>query len=59
MLEQAEGAEQHNITEAEPNELKLGEGGYIDESWLSARRWRRGVFVRRRLRNHYRRFEVI
>ena len=27
MLEQAGGAEQHNIPEAAPNELKLGEGG--------------------------------
>ena len=28
MLEQA-GEEQHNITEAAPNELKLGEGGKV------------------------------
>ena len=27
VLEQAGGAEQHSITEAAPNELKLGEGG--------------------------------
>ena len=50
-LEEAGRAEQHIITEAAPNELKLGRGAYSDESWPSARRWRRGVFVRRRLRN--------
>ena len=27
VLEEAGGVEQHNITEAAPNELKLGEGG--------------------------------
>ena len=27
VVEQAGGGEQHNITEAGPNELKLGEGG--------------------------------
>ena len=33
MLEEAGGAEQHNITEAAPNELKLGEGGQSDDIW--------------------------
>ena len=56
VLEQTGGADQHNITEAAPNELKLGEDGYSDESWLSARRWRPGVFIRRRLRSQHRRF---
>ena len=50
-LEEAGRAEQHIITEAAPNELKLGGGAYSDESWPSARRWRRGVFIKRRLRN--------
>ena len=34
---------QQSFTQAAPNELKLGEGGYSDESWPSAWRWRRGV----------------
>ena len=41
-LEVAGRAEQQIITEAAPNELKLGEGAYSDESGPSARRWRRG-----------------
>ena len=40
-LEEAGRAEQHIITEAEPNELKLREGAKSDESRPSAR-WRRG-----------------
>ena len=59
VLEPVAGAEQHNITGAAPNELKLGEGGQSDKSWPSARRWRRGAFVRRRLRNQHRRFGVL
>ena len=51
-------AEQHTITEAAPNERKLGEREYIDESWPLARQWRRRVLVRRRLRSQYRRFGV-
>ena len=47
-----------HITETAPNELKLGEGAESDESWPSARRWRRGMFVRRRLRKPHRRFGV-
>ena len=50
MFDQA-GGEQHNIVEAAPNELKLGDGGKGNESWRSARRWRREVFVWRRSRN--------
>ena len=50
------GGQQHNITEAAPNELKLGEGGRSDDSWSYARRWRREVFVRRRLRMQHRKF---
>ena len=42
VLEEAGQAEHHIITEAAPNELKLGEGAYSDESGPSARRWRRG-----------------
>ena len=34
--------EQHIITEAAPNELKLSEDAYSDESRPSARTWRRG-----------------
>ena len=41
-LEEAGRAEQHIITEVAPDELKLGEGVYSDESGPSARRWRRG-----------------
>ena len=41
-LEEAGRAEHHFITEAAPNELKLGEGAYSDESGPSARWWRRG-----------------
>ena len=38
----SEPAEQHTITEAAPNELKLAEGASSDESGPSARRWRLG-----------------
>ena len=55
MLEEAGGGVQH-ITEAAPNEVKLGEGGERDESWPSAEQRRRGVFVRRHLRKLRRRF---
>ena len=55
---QAGGAEQHSVTEAAPHELKLGEGAQSDEGWLSTGRWRRGVFVRRHLRNQHRRLGV-
>ena len=48
MLEEA-GGEQHNITQAAPNQLKLGEVASSDESWPSAGWRRRGVFVRHRL----------
>ena len=41
-LEEAGRAEQHIITEAVPNEFKLGEGPPSDESGASARWWRRG-----------------
>ena len=58
MLEQAGGAEQPNIIEAAPNELKLGEGGQSGGNWPMARRLRRGVFVRHRLRYQHRRFGV-
>ena len=37
-LKEAGRAEQHIITKAAPNELKLGEGAYSDESGPSARR---------------------
>ena len=45
MLEEA-GGEQRNITEAAPNEVKLGEGGKSDESCPWASRGRRSVLVR-------------
>ena len=41
-LEEAVRAQQHIITEAVPNELKLGEVAHSDESGPSARWWRRG-----------------
>ena len=41
-LEGAGRVEQHIITEAAQNELKLGEGASSDESGPSARRWRQG-----------------
>ena len=37
------GGKQQSCTQAAPNELKLGEGGEIGESWPSAWPWRRGV----------------
>ena len=40
-LEGAGRAEQQIITEAAPNELKLGEGAQSDKSGPSARSWRR------------------
>ena len=40
------GGRQQGFTQIAPKELKLGEGGYSDKSWPSARRRRRGVFVR-------------
>ena len=58
VLEQAGGAEQHSIAEAARNKPKRGEGGKSDKSWPSPRRWRPGVFVRRRLRNQHRRFRA-
>ena len=57
-LEEAGRTEQHIITEAAPNELKLGMGVSSDGNWPSARQWRRGVFVRRRLRSQHRGFGV-
>ena len=58
-LEEEGRAEQHIITKAASNELKLGGGAQkSDESWPSATRWRREVFVRRRWRKPYRRYGV-
>ena len=37
------GGRQQSFTQAAPNELKLGDGGFSGESWPSAWRWRRGV----------------
>ena len=58
VLEQVRGSEQHDITEAAPNKLQLGEGGRSGKRWPSARRWHRGVFVRHRLRSKHYRFGV-
>ena len=49
-LEEAGRAEQH-ITEAAPNQLKLGEGAYSDE-WAIGNVVASGVFVRRHCENH-------
>ena len=50
-LEEAERAEQHihHHRGGAKRAVKLG-GAQSDESWPSARRWRQGMFVRRRLR---------
>ena len=42
MVDEAEG-KQHSITEAAPNELKLGEDEEGEDRWPSGRRWRGGV----------------
>ena len=52
--DQADTRVAQHITKAAPSELKLGEGGKNYESWPSARRWRLGVFARRRLRQRCR-----
>ena len=31
------GGKQHNMTQAAPNELKLGQVGYDDKRWTTAR----------------------
>ena len=38
VIDEAGGREQHNITEAAPNELNVGEGRRSDQSRPSARR---------------------
>ena len=50
MPEEAGRAEEHIITDAAPNDLKIGEGAQSDETGPSIRRSRPGVFVGRRLR---------
>ena len=58
MLEHAGGEKHKNITKAAPYQLKRGEVGFIEKSWPSAKRWRRGVFVNRRWRSLHRGFGV-
>ena len=53
---QEAGSKQYNMTQAAPHELQLGDGGCSAESWPSAWRWRRRVFVRHRLGETNRRF---